>query len=78
MNAFEFVLTIILLSFVYKLIAAWMRSRELSRSNDESANANAAQMQQRLDQLEERVQVLERIVTDDRFELKQQFKDLAR
>ena len=29
-------------------------------------------------QLEQRVRVLERIVTDDRFELKQQFKDLAR
>jgi len=78
MNAFEFVLTIILLSFIYKLIAVWMRSRELSRSNDDTANANVAAMQQRLVQLEERVQVLERIVTDDRFELKQQFKDLAR
>jgi hypothetical protein len=33
---------------------------------------------QRLGELEERVRVLERIVTDDRFELKQQFKDLAR
>jgi hypothetical protein len=33
-------------------------------------------MLQRLDQLEERVRVLERIVTDERFDLKQQFKDL--
>jgi hypothetical protein len=75
MNPFEFVLTVIALSFGYKLIAAWMRSREQSRSSDESANAGLVQ---RLEQLEERVQVLERIVTDDRFELKQQFKDLAR
>jgi len=53
-----------------------MRSREQSRSNsDESANAALVQ---RLGELEERVRVLERIVTDDRFELKQQFKDLAR
>ena len=52
-----------------------MRSREQSRSSDESANAGLVQ---RLEQLEERVQVLERIVTDERFELKQQFKDLAR
>jgi len=78
MNAFEFVIVIVILGFIYKLLAAWMRSRELSRSNDDSANANVAAMQQRLGQLEERVQVLERIVTDDRFELKQQFKDLAR
>jgi hypothetical protein len=75
MNPFEFVIVVIALSFGYKLLAAWMRSREQSRSSDESANAGLVQ---RLQQLEERVQVLERIVTDERFELKQQFKDLAR
>ncbi len=78
MNAFEFVIVIVIMGFIYKLLAAWMRSRELSRSSDDSANANVALMQQRLEQMEERVRVLERIVTDDRFELKQQFKDLAR
>jgi hypothetical protein len=78
MNAFEFVIVIIILSFVYKLLAGWMRSREYRRSNDASANESASLMQKRLEQLEERVRVLERIVTDDRFELKQQFKDLAR
>lgn len=78
MNAFEFVIIVIILSFIYKLLAGWMRSREYRRSSDESVNANAALMQQRLEQLEERVRVLERIVTDDRYELKQQFKDLAR
>lgn len=75
MNPFEFVIVVIALSLGYKLIAAFMRSREQSRSSDESANAGLVQ---RLEQLEERVQVLERIVTDERFELKQQFKDLAR
>ena len=75
MNPFEFVIVVIALSFGYKLLAVWMRSREQSRSSDESANAGLVQ---RLQQLEERVQVLERIVTDERFELKQQFKDLAR
>jgi hypothetical protein len=78
MNAFEFVIVIVILGFVYRLLLAWMRGREFRR-NDESASSNAAaQMQQRLEQLEERVRVLERIVTDDRYELKQQFKDLAR
>ena len=66
MNPFEFVIVVIALSFGYKLLAAWMRSREQSRSSDESANAGLVQ---RLEQLEERVQVLERIVTDERFEL---------
>ncbi len=36
MNPFEFVIVVIALSFVYKLLAAWMRSREQSRSSDES------------------------------------------
>jgi len=72
---FEFVIVCVALSFGYRLIAAWIRSREYRRT-DESANANAA-LVQRLEQLEERVRVLERIVTDDRYELKQQFKDLA-
>jgi hypothetical protein len=72
---FEFVIVIIALSFGYKLLAAWMRSREQSRrSTDESVNSD---LLQRLAHLEERVRVLERIVTDERFDLKQQFKDLA-
>ncbi|HVS24903.1 MAG TPA: hypothetical protein VMU03_14340 [Gammaproteobacteria bacterium] len=74
MNAFEFVIVIIALSFGYKLVAAWVRNREQYRVTDESANAALVQ---RLEQLEERVRVLERIVTDERFDLKQQFKDLA-
>jgi hypothetical protein len=73
---FEFVIICVALSFGYKLIAAWMRSREQRRSGDESASVNAGTLQ-RLEQLEERVRVLERIVTDERFDLKQQFKDLA-
>jgi hypothetical protein len=32
---------------------------------------------ERLKQVEERVQVLERIVTDERYDLKRQFKDLG-
>ena len=71
---FEFVIVIIALSFGYKLISAWMRARAQSRPTDEPANAA---LLDRLSQLEERVRVLERIVTDERFELKQQFKYLA-
>jgi uncharacterized membrane protein len=76
MNVFEFVIAIVVLSFVYRLMVAWIRERASSRSSgDEPAKAA---LLERLGQLEERVQVLERIVTDERFELKQQFKDLAR
>jgi hypothetical protein len=34
-------------------------------------------MQRRLNEVEERVRVLERIVTDERYDLRQQFKDLG-
>jgi hypothetical protein len=71
---FEFLIVVVALSFGYKLIAAWMRNRAQSRPTDEPANAA---LLERLSQLEERVRVLERIVTDERFDLKQQFKDLA-
>jgi hypothetical protein len=71
---FEFLIVVVALSFGYKLIAAWMSARAQRRPSDEPANAA---LLERLSQLEERVRVLERIVTDERFDLKQQFKDLA-
>jgi len=72
---FEFLIVVVALSFGYKLLAAWMRTREQRPRAEEAANS---ELLQRLGQLEERVRVLERIVTDERFDLKQQFKDLAR
>jgi hypothetical protein len=73
MNVFEFVLAIIALSFIYRLLAHWMRAKATRPTEDGAAQ----ELQRRLDQVEERVRVLERIVTDDRFDLKQQFKDLG-
>jgi membrane protein implicated in regulation of membrane protease activity len=72
MNPFEFVIAIIVLSFAYKLVDVWLRHRHLQRT-DESEHS---ELKQRLAELEERVRVLERIVTDERFDLKRQFKDL--
>jgi hypothetical protein len=72
MNPFEFVIAIIVLSFIYKLLDVWMRQKAGRRSDE-----TAGQILQRLGDVEERVRVLERIVTDERFDLKQQFKDLA-
>lgn len=76
MNAFEFVIAIIVLSFGYKLLDGWMRQRH-PRRNDDTSVAAAAELAERLERIEERVRVLERIVTDDRYELKQQFRDLG-
>jgi hypothetical protein len=72
MNPFEFVIVIIVLSFVFKLVDGWIRNRPR-----ESAEGPArSELLKRLEEVEERVRVLERIVTDERFDLKQQFKDL--
>lgn len=69
---FEFVIVIVLLSFIFKLLNSW-----LSKPKRPLEDPDKGLMLQRLEQLEERVRVLERIVTDERFDLKQQFKDLA-
>ena len=73
MHPFEFVIAIVALVFLYKLITAWLRHR----GSQPAADATNAELLQRLAEVEERVRVLERIVTDERFELKQQFRDLG-
>jgi cell division protein FtsB len=74
MNPFEFVIAIMAIVFGYKLISLRMQQKS-SRHNDA---ADRAACQQQLEQLEERVKVLERIVTDDRYDLKRQFEELDR
>ena len=50
--------------------------RQASAANAEAAPVAEAEMLEKLESLEERIRVLERIVTDDRRELRQQFRDL--
>lgn len=75
MNPFEFVIIIIVLSMIGSAIRAHYRSKELRRSR-EAEQTEARETLDRLSKLEERIRVLERIVTDDRYELRQRFKDL--
>jgi hypothetical protein len=74
MNPFEFALAIIALAFVYKLVKTLVLQKHAGGRRDDSANA---ELIERLNQVEERVRVLERIVTDERFDLKREFKDLG-
>ena len=73
MNVFEFVLLILVLTFGYKAFETYMKSRS-SKEDDQESN----EMEDRFRSLEERIKVLERIVTDDRYDLKKEFKDLER
>jgi hypothetical protein len=73
MHPFEFALAAIAIVFLFKLINAWMRYSAMRR-RDEHVDTDLVA---RLSEVEERVRVLERIVTDERHDLKQQFKDLG-
>ena len=70
---FDFVLVIVALTFVYKLLDQWVKHRIAQRSVEEPNN----DLLRQLAEVEERVRVLERIVTDERFDLKRQFRDLG-
>jgi hypothetical protein len=74
MNPFEFVIAIVAIVFIYKLVSLRIQQRNAHRTPD----ADQIAWQQRLDQMEERVKVLERIVTDDKYDLKRQIEELDR
>jgi len=76
MHPFEFALAIVALVLIFKLISLALVHKTATRRDGNLEVVNA-ELVQRLNQVEERVRVLERIVTDERFDLKQQFKDLG-
>ncbi len=73
--AFEFVIAILLIVFGYRLVTLRMHQKNL-QSQRGTDDADRVVWQQRLDELEERVKVLERIVTDDKYDLKRQIEAL--
>ena len=72
MQVFEFALAMVALVMVFKLIRLAIVHKNPPR-RDDPVNA---ELLERLNQVEERVRVLERIVTDERYDLKRQFEDL--
>ena len=67
-----FVLAIIALTFGYGLLKTWIGKRPDPVASDGEAD----QMMDRIDMLEERIRVLERIITDGRHDLKQEIDQL--
>jgi hypothetical protein len=74
MHAFEFALAMVALVLIFKLVRLGIVHGKRAPRRDDPVNA---ELLQRLGEVEERVRVLERIVTDERYDLKQQFKDLG-
>jgi hypothetical protein len=74
MQVFEFALAMVALVGIIKLVRLAIIHNKRAPRRDDPVNA---ELLQRLNEVEERVRVLERIVTDERYDLKQQFKDLG-
>jgi hypothetical protein len=72
MNVFTFVFLTVTVVLCAKLIQTYIENRGKNRSEDESAN----EMMLKVDRLEERIQVLERIITEDRYDLKKRIDNL--
>jgi hypothetical protein len=68
-NVFEMVVVIVVITSIASVFTSWMKQRRKA-----SAPADDA----RLEKLEERIRVLERIVTDSGYEVRRQFRDLER
>lgn len=73
MNTFEMVVLIVLISVVAGVVNNYIKSRVDSAG---AASEELAEKLARLELLEERVQTLERIVTNRDFELKEKFRNL--
>ena len=77
MHPFEFVLIILAIIFGYKAIQLVLKHKADERGATAQNREASEEVAARLAELEERVQVLERIVTDERADLKRAFRDLA-
>ncbi|MGD2168006.1 MAG: hypothetical protein PVF63_07855 [Gammaproteobacteria bacterium] len=77
MRIFEFVIAIVAISLTYSAFMAILKARR-GHSDDRGADAAADREadRERLEDLEERVAVLERIITDRKSSLHRQFSDL--
>ncbi|WP_456372568.1 hypothetical protein [Thiolapillus sp.] len=72
MNPFEMVVIIVALGILGGVIKHYFDSR----GDLEASSAERKRMERRIDEMEQRIQVLERIVTDENYDLKRQFQDL--
>lgn len=68
MNVFEMTIVLVFLGIVYEMYRQWLKHQRKSAPADDG----------RLAHLEERVRVLEQIVTDSGYDLRRQFRDLER
>lgn len=74
LNIFAFIVCVVAIGCTTALLSQYMKERaERRRSADDEVPSD---MQQQLDELEERIRVLERIVTENRIDLREQIDRL--
>lgn len=73
-NPFSMVVAIVAIVFGYRALVVFVNRNEKKRADDEQSEAAATAA--RLEELEERIRVLERIVTDESAGLRGRFRDL--
>ena len=80
MNPFEFVIVIVIVGVAGSVITAAIKAREARHTNAGGTSAEAEELREQILTLEDRIRVLERIVTDSsgRDDLRRQFRDLER
>ena len=69
-----FVLLLVTVVIVGELVKTWMKQKNEKRGDDDELSETL----QKIDQLEERIKVLERIITENRFDLKKEIDSLKK
>ncbi len=72
MNLWEFITVVAIAGMLTGVIQSWLKSKQGTASSEKET----IQHQQSLAALEERVKVLEAIVTDSKYDLKREFENL--
>jgi hypothetical protein len=73
MDIFTFIFLVVLVGCSIPLLKIWLEGRQQGRLGDE----DVGQLQRELAALRERVQVLEKIVTDGSYDVRRQFAELG-
>ena len=71
-NTFVFVIIIVAMAMCANVIQTWLKQKKRTPENNQELEDTLG----KIDQLEERIQVLERIITENRFDLRKETDSL--
>ncbi len=71
-NTFVFVIIIVAMAMCANVIQTWLKHKKRTPENNQELEDTLG----KIDRLEERIQVLERIITENRFDLRKEIDSL--